>query len=349
MISQVGLRRKLLSIALITLAVICPSLARAQATGVSPQNAKYDHGLRHFYWLYLYDAPGHQRRDWYQESSVTWNEIYEDGRYNHSRIVDAHASVDGNTGVIAVGDTATLRLFIPDQDAHGSHSQWLRIQHPGATSWNYLAQLTEVRGSAAQTTTHTSTASGTQAPPSSSSLETSIDWIVTTINNEPPQRTVATMTQGNVQALSEDSSSVTIPVHEGCILTVRTKFTAHAHTTTSQETLDGATELVWRVDLSKMQPASTQVKPRTLQIKNAVCSGDCTMSVLSLHSSGYDVTPLSCTQKKGDDVTDCLDKTKARKSSAFAFHDENRANTVAQSFRNVIKSCGGQDAPAAPQ
>jgi len=93
MISQVGLRRKLLSIALITLAVICPSLARAQATGVSPQNAKYDHGLRHFYWLYLYDAPGHQRRDWYQESSVTWNEIYEDGRYNHSRIVDAHASV----------------------------------------------------------------------------------------------------------------------------------------------------------------------------------------------------------------------------------------------------------------
>jgi hypothetical protein len=101
----------------------------------------YDHGLRHFYWLYTYDAVGHQRRDWYQESPSTWNEIYEDGRYNHSRMVVINANVDGNSGIVVVGDTATLRLFIPDQDAHGSHPKWLRIQQPGAANWSFLAEL----------------------------------------------------------------------------------------------------------------------------------------------------------------------------------------------------------------
>ena len=81
--------------------------------------AASQHDLRHFYWIYSYDPVGHQRRDWYQESPSAWNEIYEDGRYNHSLIVDAHAVVDGNTGIVAKAETSTLLLFIPDRDATG--------------------------------------------------------------------------------------------------------------------------------------------------------------------------------------------------------------------------------------
>ena len=104
----------------------------------------YDHGLRHFYWLYTFDPAGHQRRDWYQESSSAWNEIYEDGRYNHSLIIDAHAVVDGNRGIIAKAETSTLLLFIPDRDANGSNPQWLRFLKQGESSWTLFAMKFEV-------------------------------------------------------------------------------------------------------------------------------------------------------------------------------------------------------------
>jgi hypothetical protein len=106
---------------------------------------EYDKGLKHFFWLYSFDAPGHQRRDWYQESASTWNEIYEDGRINHSRVVDANAMVDGNEGIICVGDNATLRLFIPNPDAHGANPTWLRFQDRESAPWNFMAPLTWVR------------------------------------------------------------------------------------------------------------------------------------------------------------------------------------------------------------
>jgi uncharacterized protein len=136
---------------LFSLTAVAGILILVPAIPIFPQAAQnttakstYDHGLRHFYWLYTYDPAGHQRRDWYQESSSTWNEIYEDGRYNHSLIVNAHAVVDGNTGIIAKAETSTLLLFIPDRDATGSNPQWLRIQQQGASSWTLFAKKFEV-------------------------------------------------------------------------------------------------------------------------------------------------------------------------------------------------------------
>jgi hypothetical protein len=126
------------------------SLNEAAATARS----KYDRGLRHFYWLYTFDPVGHQRRDWYQESAETWNETYEDGRYNHSLIVDSNAVVDGNTGIIAKAETSTLRLFIPDPGATGKNPDWLRIQQQGQSTWIYFAKKIEVEPSRELNTTN---------------------------------------------------------------------------------------------------------------------------------------------------------------------------------------------------
>jgi len=103
-----------------------------------------DHGLRHFYTLNTSYALDHQRRDWYQESPSTWNEIHEDSLQNHWRVVDADAVVDGNRGIVCVADNTTLRLFIPNPDADGKNPTWLRIQEHGG--WQYLAPRVEVSG-----------------------------------------------------------------------------------------------------------------------------------------------------------------------------------------------------------
>jgi len=130
----------------IALAHTIPTCAQTVLNATAARST-YDRGLRHFYWLYTFDPVGHQRRDWYQESAATWNETYEDGRYNHSRVVDANATVDGNDGIICVGDTSTLRLFIPNPDAQGVNPNWLRIQQSGATTWALFALRIEVRES----------------------------------------------------------------------------------------------------------------------------------------------------------------------------------------------------------
>jgi hypothetical protein len=130
------------AVVFIALVHTIPTCAQTALNAATARNT-YDRGLRHFYWLYTFDPVGHQRRDWYQESAATWNETYEDGRYNHSRVVDANATVDGNNGIICVGDTSTLRLFIPNPDAHGANPNWLRIQQSGATSWTLFAPRIE--------------------------------------------------------------------------------------------------------------------------------------------------------------------------------------------------------------
>jgi hypothetical protein len=114
-------------------------------TATVANKGEYDKGLKHFYWLYSFDAQGHQRRDWYQESSSTWNEVYEDGRIVHSRVVDANATVEGNDGIICVGDNLTLRLFIPNPGAHGVNPTWLRFQDPGSDHWSLIGSLVWVR------------------------------------------------------------------------------------------------------------------------------------------------------------------------------------------------------------
>src|SRR6185437_9188775 len=65
-------------------------------TKVAHKVSPYDIGLKHFYWLYSFDPPGQQRRDWYQKSSSEWTEVYENGHNLHSKVVDAHANVEGN-------------------------------------------------------------------------------------------------------------------------------------------------------------------------------------------------------------------------------------------------------------
>jgi hypothetical protein len=131
------------AVVFIALVHTIPTCAQTALNATIARNT-YDRGLRHFYWLYTFDPVGHQRRDWYQESTATWNETYEDGRYNHSRVVDANATVDGNNGIICVGDTSTLRLFIPNPDAHGANPNWLRIQQSGSASWILFAPRVEV-------------------------------------------------------------------------------------------------------------------------------------------------------------------------------------------------------------
>lgn len=148
-----------------------PACAQTALNAITARNT-YDRGLRHFYWLYTFDPVGHQRRDWYQESTATWSETYEDGRYNHSRVIDANATVDGNNGIICVGDTSTLRLFIPNPDAHGANPNWLRIQPSGSASWILFAPRIEVsesqdHGIAGRIASSQSDSSNTQlnAPP----------------------------------------------------------------------------------------------------------------------------------------------------------------------------------------
>jgi hypothetical protein len=105
---------------------------------------KYDHGLRHFYWQYIYDPAGHTRRDWYQQSPTVWNECYEDGRYNRLTVVEPRANLDGNEGVICKSDSSAARIFIPNVDANGMWPKTLRYQSSSTDPWVTLAELHEI-------------------------------------------------------------------------------------------------------------------------------------------------------------------------------------------------------------
>jgi hypothetical protein len=107
--------------------------------------ARYDHGLRHFYWTYIYDGqPSHRRKDWYQESPSSWNECYYDGTHNHLKVVQLHANVDGNEGVICKDDSHAARIFIPNLNANGSWPRTLRYQSSEADTWVTLAEIHEI-------------------------------------------------------------------------------------------------------------------------------------------------------------------------------------------------------------
>jgi hypothetical protein len=111
-----------------------------------PVCTKYDHGLRHFYWYYIYDdLPARRRKDWYQESPTTWNECYYDGTHNRLKVVDSHANLDGNDGVICKDDSHPARIFIPNEDADGVYPHTLRFQTSAADPWSGLATLREVK------------------------------------------------------------------------------------------------------------------------------------------------------------------------------------------------------------
>jgi hypothetical protein len=330
----------------VTIGLVWAHCALSQIAPASGEaSAKYDHGLRHFYWLYTYDPAGHQRRDWYQESSATWNEIYEDGRYNHSRIVDAHAEVDGNTGIVAVADTATLRLFIPDTNAHGANPGWLRIQQPGSTTWTFLAPLIEVPPAESRTAV-SEISVGTQSTGAALSSDQLIDSIALTINKQSPRIFGIDRAVGSVHAVAESTTSISIPAHDGCLLTARFRSVVQGYIAgTPQNAQDGIDETVWRIDLRKMQPSSTHVGTSTARLKDdAVCtSGDCTIQTVNVRSSGFEVKPLSCSSKREGNESDCIDDTKAKKVFAFEFHDPAVAGAVSRMFRDAITACGGHD------
>jgi hypothetical protein len=107
-----------------------------------PYCQKYNRGLRHFYWFYIYDAVHDRRRkDWYQESATAWNECYSDGTHNHLNVVEDHANVGGNEGVICQGDDSAARIFIPNPDADGVYPKTLRYQTSERDKWGTLANM----------------------------------------------------------------------------------------------------------------------------------------------------------------------------------------------------------------
>jgi hypothetical protein len=110
-----------------------------------PPCARYDQGLRHFYWTYIYDeVPERRRKDWYQQSQSSWTQCQYDGSQSHFVVVDAHAKLDGNDGVICKADSGSARIFIPNERAFGSYPHTLRYQSSESDSWTTLAELHEV-------------------------------------------------------------------------------------------------------------------------------------------------------------------------------------------------------------
>jgi hypothetical protein len=179
----------------------------------------------------------------------------------------------------------------------------------------------------------------------------SLQWIITAVNQEPPRSTRVTNTVGSAQAIAENTQTTTIPGSDGCVLTARQRVKIHTFMSNSSSFLDGSTDKVWRIDLSKMEPAAIQVKSNTFQLRGtAVCSsGDCVILSVPLHSSTFAVTPLSCTSKKGDDESDCLDQRDAQKGFLFFFHDQALASRVAIALQTAVIACGGVNSSAPPQ
>jgi len=109
----------------------------------SPACTQYDHGLRHIYWYYIYALAGHTRNDVYQQSPTQWLTCNEEGHVVPLRVIDAHATVNGNDGIICQTDDNS-RIFIPDIKPQGLASKLLWYQHPPDEKWLGLGKFCEV-------------------------------------------------------------------------------------------------------------------------------------------------------------------------------------------------------------
>jgi len=109
----------------------------------SPACAQYDHGLRHIYWYYIYALAGHTRGDWFQQSATQWVTCKEEGGGGPHNVVDPHATVNGNEGVIVQGN-GPARVFIPDVKPQGLFSPYLWYQPSADDKWSGLGKFCEV-------------------------------------------------------------------------------------------------------------------------------------------------------------------------------------------------------------
>lgn len=97
---------------------------------------------RQFSWHYEADPIGQQGRTWTQIGAANWVELYEAGQRTFFTVIDAVASVDGNSGQVVESDGKDIIVFIPDAFAQGTDPNWLRFMHPGDSQWSYLGQFT---------------------------------------------------------------------------------------------------------------------------------------------------------------------------------------------------------------
>jgi hypothetical protein len=97
---------------------------------------------RQFSWNYQADPLGQQGRTWTQIGAANWVELYEAGQRTFFTVIDAVATVDGNSGQVVESDGKDIIVFIPDAFAQGTDPNWLRFMHPGDSQWGYLGQFT---------------------------------------------------------------------------------------------------------------------------------------------------------------------------------------------------------------
>jgi len=99
---------------------------------------------RHLVWQYQFNPATTQRRDWVQQGSGEWMELYPDGHTTRFTVVDKHTVLHGVKGVTVI-DPGRLKAFIPDAGVTGPYAKMLYfIDLTGDTGeWQILGIFTE--------------------------------------------------------------------------------------------------------------------------------------------------------------------------------------------------------------